>query len=260
MKKLFILICGLVSIFSLYGCTNAKLFDVSLKQGLFYGQSTNNHDCEIYIDFSEIDIMQYVKINNNKIKDLSTADTKYYTPYYVTIIFSVGIENYIIDFSEMVELNYNTTDTYKIRKINGERYGKHIDLSEFTMQLIDNDNDRIVDELSVNYVLNGKEDNVKVKYVSEKNGEYQAHYKFQYECTLTYDENISFGYKHDNLFLAGKQLVYNIRKIDGYTVAMYVNNELYKEMNSDEVETVMPFRYTTSYKNVSIEFKLVKNN
>lgn len=260
MKKLVSLLFSLLLVFPLIGCVEPKQFEISLKEGLFYGVSSNNTDNEIFLEFSEIGRMEYVKTNNNKVKDLSTIDTKFYTPYHVTIIITEGNENYIIDYSEMVALNNSTTDTYKISKINGDMYNKKIDFTDFKMQLIDNDNDNIVDELKIEYNLNGEDDCAIVKFISDKQHDEVAHYGFQYECVLSYDENIYFDWKSDELFFAGKQLLYNIDKVDGYIIAMYVNNELYMEIDSDEVDTVMQFRYTTTYKNINIEFRLLEKN
>lgn len=92
----------------------------------------------------------------------------------------------------MVALNANTTDTYKLSNIKDDMFGRKFDLSNVNIKLIDNDSDKVADELTMDYKLNGKSDHANLKFISEGEGNYHPHYMFQYECQLTYDENVEF--------------------------------------------------------------------
>lgn len=261
MKKVLLISFLFVIILGLTSCAliQPKVFECSLRDGLFQGTAKNNEELTINIEFDEIDIMRYVKTSFCKIKDLSTIDTKYYTPYLVNFVLSEGNVNYVAKFSEFVAENGNTTDTYKINKIKGDKFGRNLDLSDVTMKIIDNDNDKIVDEIELEYKLNGNVDVANLKFVlGEKIDDH--HYKFEYECILKYDENIVFSYIPDNIFLGGEEIVYNIEKIEGYKVIMYVNGEPYTEIDSTTVRFVLQFRYVTGYRDVNIEFKSVAVN
>ncbi len=256
MKKISLISLLFTIVFCLIGCTEPKQFECSLKDGLFQGKSSNS-ELTISVEFSEITRMEYVKRKANIVKDLSTIDTKFYTPYYVNFILSEGNENYVIEFSQMVAQSRNTTDTYKLSNIKDDAFGRKLDLTSVKIQLIDNDCDKVVDELKIDYKLNGELNQANLKFISDGEDNYD-HHTFQYECRLTYDEKIKFDYKVDDLFYAGEMLIYNINKVHGYKVVMYVDNEPYAEIASDGIE-VMQFRYVTGYRDVSIEFKLVEN-
>lgn len=262
MKKLSLISFLFAIVLGLTSCviSEPKQFESSLRVGLFQGTPKDNEELTINIEFTEMDTMEFMKKDFYKIKDLSTIDTKFYTSYYVNFVLSEGNENYVVKFSEFVAKNNNTTDTYKIKKVNGDTFGRNLDLSHVTMKLMDMDNDKIVDELELEYKLNGKTDTANLKFISEgKMNDYDYHHRFEYECSLSYDENINFSYKFDSVFLAGKEIFYNIEKIKGYKVRMYVNGELYTEIDSTGV-TVLQFRYVTGYRDVNIEFKSVVVN
>ncbi len=55
-----------------------------------------------------------------------------------------------------------------------------------------------------------------------------------------------------------EKLVYNIYKVEGYKIVIYVDNEPYTEIVPGSVE-VIHFRYVTGYRDVGIELKLVED-
>lgn len=171
MKKISLIGLLFIISFCLTGCVEPKQFECSLKEGLFQGNS-NDSKLTISAEFSEIDIGEYVKTNENKVKDLSTIDTKFYTPYHVNIVFSEENENYAVEFSKMVALDANTADTYKLSNIKDDMFGCKFDLSNVSIQLIDNDSDKVADELKMDYKLNGKSDHTNLKLISEGEGNY----------------------------------------------------------------------------------------
>ena len=242
----------------LVGCTGQKQFEISLKEGLFQGKSNDNAELTVSVELTEMDRAEYIKTNKNKLKDLSTIDTKFYTAYHINLVFSEGNENYVTEFSEAVAQNRYTTNTYKLKNIEGDAFDREFDLSDVTLQPIDTDGDKTIDELKIHYNLNGVEDSADLKFVAEGTESPVPHHNFQYYCNLTFDENIKFDVKDGDEFWAGTELRYYIYHIEGYTVVMYVDGKPYAEIDSSGIE-VMRFAYVTGYRNVSIEFQAVKN-
>lgn len=252
------LICLLAVIAScLVGCAGQKQFEISLKEGLFQGTSDLDPELTVSVEFSQMDQAEYVKTHQNKVKDLSTIDTKFYQPYHINLVLSEGNENYVVEFSEAVAQNTRTTDTYRLNHIKGDQFGRQLDLSDVTLQLIDHDGDTAADELKINYKLNGTSDSADLKFIMEGAESSVPHHHFQYHCNLTFDENIAFDAKADDIFCAGTQLTYSVYKIEGYKIVMYVNGAPYTEIDSSGVE-VMRFGYVTGYRDVSIEFQAMQ--
>lgn len=257
MKK-FIGICLILAMgLWLIGCAEQLQFDVSLRAGLFQGVADLDPEWTINAELSEMDIGQYVKVHENKIKDLSTIDTKFYKPYHIELVFSKGNENYVVKFAAAVAQNARTTDTYKLQNIDGDRFYRELNLSDVLLRPIDNDGDNVVDEFRIDYTLNGKADGADLKFVSEGEDGPVAHHNFQYDCSLSFDDNIMFDLKAEDRFSAGTQLFYYIYKVEGYKVVMYVNGEMYAEIDPSG-ENIMRFEYVTGYRDVSIEFRSVK--
>ena len=253
------LVCILFAIAScLVGCAGQKQFEISLKEGLFQGISNLNSELTIGVELSEMDRVEYIKTHENKVKDLSTIDTKFYTAYHINLVLSEGNENYVVEFSEAVAQDIYTTDTYKLENIGDDTSNRKLDLSDVALQLIDNDNDRATDELKIHYKRNGTSDSADLKFIAEGAESPIPHHKFQYHCNLTYDENIKFEAKDGDAFWAGTELHYSIYKIEGYKIIMYVNGEPYAEIDPSGIE-VMRFGYVTGYRDVSIEFQAIKN-
>ncbi len=242
----------------LVGCAGQRQFEISLKEGLFQGTSHLDPELTVSVEFSEMDRMEYVKTHQNKIKDLSTIDTKFYTPYHIELVLSEGNENYVVEFSEAVAQNVYTTDVYQLRNIEGDCFGRQLDLSAVTLQLIDNDSDKAVDELKIDYTLNGTADSADLKWVAEGAEGPVPHHHFEYHCNLSFDEIIQFDGKADDTFWAGTELQYSIYPIEGYKVVMYVNGEPYTEIDPSGI-AVMRFGYVTGYSDVSIQFHAMKN-
>lgn len=166
MKKISLISLFFILVVCMTGCAEPKQFECSLQEGRFQGKSTNS-ELAISVEFLEISIMEYVKTNTNKVKDLSTIDTKFYTPYRVNFVLSEGNENYVVEFSEMVAQNNDTTDTYKLSDIKGDAFERKLDLSDVEIQLIDNDSDKVVDELKIDYKRNGKSDQANLKFIPD---------------------------------------------------------------------------------------------
>ncbi len=258
MKKISF-VCILFAIAScLVGCTGQKQFEISLKTGLFQGISDLNSELTVSVELSEMDRVEYIKTHNNKVKDLSTIDTKFYTAYHINLILSEENENFVVEFSEAVAQDSDTTDTYKLKNIEGDQFNRKLDLSDVTLQLIDHDNDKVTDELKINYKFNGTADSADLKFISEGTESPDPHHNFQYHCNLTFDENIKFEAKDNDEFWAGTELHYSIYKIEGYKIIMYVDGEPYTEIDPSGIE-VMRFRYVTGYRDVSIEFQAVES-
>lgn len=258
MKKVSV-VCILFAFAScLVGCTGQKQFEISLREGLFQGTSNLDSALTVSVEFSEMDRGEYIKTHENKVKDLSTIDTKFYTAYHINLVLSEGNENYVVEFSEAVAQNIATTDTYKLKGVAGDKFGRKIDLSDVTLQLIDNDNDKAVDKLKINYKFQGTADSADLKFVAEGTESPIPHHKFQYQCNLTFDENIEFETKDGDAFWAGSELHYSIYKIEGYKVIMYVDGVPYTEVDASGTE-VLRFGYVTGYQDVSIDFQAVKN-
>lgn len=258
MKKLSI-VCLLFAIAPcLASCAGQKQFEISLKEGLFQGVSDLDSGVTVSVELSEMDRVEYVKTNQNKVKDLSTTDTKFYTAYHLNLVLSEGNENYVVEFSEAVAQNIYTTDTYKLKNVGDDKFSRNLDLSDVTLQLIDNDGDKAADELKIGYKRNGAADGADLKFIAEGTESPVPHHKFQYRCNLTFDENIIFEAEPENAFWAGTELNYYICKTEGYKIMMYVDGEPYTEIDSSGIE-VMRFKYVTGYRDVGVEFHTVKN-
>ena len=258
MRKIFI-ICLLFAIgICFVGCAEPKQFEISLKEGLFQGISDFDSELTVSVELSEMDQVEYIKTHKNKVKDLSTIDTKFYKAYHINFVLSEGNENYVVEFSEAVAQDIDTTDTYKLKGIGGDMFDRKLDLSDVTLQPIDNDGDKTTDELKIDYKLNGAPDSADLKFISEGTESPNPHHNFQYHCNLTFDENIKFEAKDDDAFWAGTELHYSIYKIEGYKIVMYVDEKPYTEIDPSGIE-VMRFGYVTGYRDVSIEFQAVKN-
>ena len=252
-------VCILFAIaFCLVGCTGQKQFEISLKEGLFQGVSNLNSELTVSVELSEMDRVEYIKTHENKVKDLSTIDTKFYKAYHINLVLSEGNENYVVEFSEAVAQDIDTTDTYKLKNIGDDKFNRKLDLSNVTLQLIDIDNDKATDELKISYKLNGTADSADLEFISEGTESPNPHHKFQYHCNLTFDENIKFEAKNGDTFWAGTELHYSIYQIKGHKIIMYVDEKPYTEIDPSGIE-VLRFGYVTGYKDVSIEFQAVKN-
>lgn len=260
MKKIILVILMLFVTVYVFGCKflEPKLFDISLKEGLFQGVSSKNTDLTISIELTEMDTMEFVKSKYYKVKDLSTIDTKFYEAYCMNIVISEGNYNYVIKYSRLIHLNNKTTDTYKVKDIEGDKFGRKFDISDITLRLIDVNDDKIVDAFEMNYKLNGEDDTSEVSFIDEgiKN-DYDYHHRFVYKCDVIFDEGLELTSEKEDTFLAGKELFFNIKKVEGHKIAMYINDELYLEIDSDNA-LVVQFRYVTGYRDVKIEFKLIK--
>ncbi len=258
MRKISFVFISFAVASCLVGCTGHKQFEISLKEGLFQGVSNLNSELTVSVELSEMDQVEYIKTHNNKVKDLSTIDTKFYTAYHINLVLSAGNENYVVEFSEAVAQNIDTTDTYKLKDIGDDTFHRKLDLSDVTLQLIDNDNDQATDELKIKYKFNGTADSADLKFISEGTESPNPHHNFQYHCNLTFDENIKFEAKDDAAFWAGTELHYSIYKIEGYKIVMYVDGKPYTEIEPSGIEVVR-FGYVTGYRDVGIEFQAVKN-
>ncbi len=239
------------------GCTGQQRFEISLQEGLFQGTSASDPGLTFSVEFSEMNHSEYVKKSKNKIKDLSTIDTKFYTAYNLNLVVSEGNENYVVVFAEAAAQNFRTTDTYRLKNITGDGFGRKLNLSDVELQLIDSDGDRTAEELKISYKLNGAEGSANLAFVSQAEQGPVAHHHFQYNCRLTSDENIQFEIKADDCFYAGTELTYYVVKNEGYKVIMYVNGEPYTEIDPSKTE-VMRFGYVTGYRDVDIDFKSVQ--
>lgn len=260
MKKIIVNVLFLILSFCLVGCVadEQKQFDSSLKVGLFQGISENNPELTICLEFTEMDTMEYVKRDFYKVKDLSTIDTKFFSTYWVNFIISTKNENYVVKFSEMISQNSETTDTYKFKGVQGDAFGRKLNLTDVNVKLIDIDDDKIVDEFELTYKLNDQFDTAKLKFISEGEfNDFDSHHRFKYEMDIYSDERITFSNDIEKTFIGGKQLIFNINKIDGFKVSMYVNEKLYEEKEFND-RSVLQFKYVTGYKKITIEFKLVK--
>lgn len=240
-------------------CAKPKQFEISLRDGLFQGTGNHNSGLTISAEFSEMDRMEYIKTTTNKVKDLSTIDTKFYTPYHINFVLSEGNENYVLDFGELVAQNSYTTDTYELKNIKGDAFNRALDIADIKLQLIDNDGNKGADELKIDYKLNGTADSAILKFISAGTESAVPHHNFEYNCRLTFDENIKFEIKENDLFYAGTVLNYSIYTVEGYKVIMYVNNEPYTEIEPSGIE-VMNFKYVTGYGDVNINFRSVKTD
>ncbi len=242
----------------LVGCADQRQFEISLKEGLFQGISNLDSELTVSVELSEMDRVEYIKTNKNKVKDLSTIDTKFYTAYHINLVLSEGNENHVVEFSEAVAQDASTTDTYKLKGIGEDTADFKLDFSDVTLQPIDTDGDRAADELMINYTLNGTSDSADLKLIATGEESPVPHHKFQYHCNLTFDENIQFEAKDDDAFWAGTELQYSIYTMEGYKIVMSVEGEPYSEIDPSEVEVVR-FGYVTGYRDVSIAFQAVKN-
>ncbi len=238
------------------GCVAPRQFEISLKEGLFQGTSDRNPALTVSVEFSEMDRAEYVKTHENKVKDLSTTDTKFYTPYHVDLVISEGNENYVLKFAELAARNVVTTDTYRVKNLQGDAFLRALDLSDVTLKLADHDGDKTVDELTMDFLKNGEADRVILKFISAGGETSYEHRNFRYNCRLTCDAAIKFSEKAGDTFWAGSELSYEIGTIEGYKVVMYVNGEPYTEI--DPIAEVMRFRYVTGYRDVDIDFRAVK--
>lgn len=241
----------------LTGCGSPRQFEISLKDGLFQGTASRDPAWTVSVELSEMDRVEYIKTNKNKVKDLSTIDTKFYTAYHIDLVLSEGNENYVVEFSEAVAQDHDTTDTYALKDIGGDGYDRKFDLSDVTLQLIDHDGDRAADELKINYKLGGASDSADLKWIAVGAESPIPHHNFLYQCNLTFDENIQFDLKSDDTFAAGTELFYYVYQLDGYKVIMDVNGEPYAELASSE-NKLLRFGYVTGYRDVSIRFRAVK--
>lgn len=248
MKKIFNIFLLLILSLSLTGCFEQKQFSIALQPALFQGVSTINSNLKINLEFSNISTMEYVKTNQNKIKDLSTVSAE----YHVNLVLSKENHNYIIEFEHAESINYNKINSYELYR---KRYDP-LKITKMLFKLIDNDSDAIVDEFEVSYQLDGIKDIANLKLIS-KSSRGNTHGNYYYNCHLTYDENIVFLDEPKETFLAGTKLNYRISKIEGYKVVMYVNDELYEE-KIPSLMTYMDFNYVPGYSDVNIEFKAVK--
>lgn len=239
------------------GCTQPKQFAISLKAGLFQGSSELDPELTISAEFSEMDRAEYVKTNENKVKDLSTIDTKFYTAYHLELVFSEGNENYVMTFSQAAAQTLITTDTYALRNLTGDRFDRKSDLSDVALQLVDHDGDRTADELRLDYTRNGASDSAVLKFVAAGTEGPIPHHHFQYQCNLTFDENIRFKAKADDAFWAATSLNYSVYAIEGYRVVMDVNGEPYTEIDPSGLD-VLRFEYITGYRDVDIRFRAVE--
>ena len=95
MRKLSFVCIFFAIVSCLAGCTGQKQFEISLTEGLFQGVSDLDPALTVSVEFSEMDRAEYVKTHNNKVKDLSTIDTKFYTAYHIDLVLSEGNENYV---------------------------------------------------------------------------------------------------------------------------------------------------------------------
>lgn len=260
MKKLSLLIgLTMLSLLGLIGCTyEQKPFDYAIQPGLFQGHSENNPDWEIHIEFYEIVMMQYVKTTNYKLKDLSTLDKHTPDTYHVKLLFSKGNENASIVFTDVYAANSVTTDTYKIRTILYTGLPELSDLDDVTFKLIDNNGDKVTDELELHFFLNGKQDSAKLTLVAKTEGHASYGSNFEYECTLSCDEKITFTTQSENKFYAGSKLFYSFAELTGYKIEMYVNGEFYSEATAGSYQ--LQCSYVTGYRDVNIEFKAVAVN
>ncbi len=254
MKKIFNIFLLLILSLSLTGCFKQKQFSIALQPALFQGTSTINPNLKINLEFSNISTMEYVKTNQNKIKDLSTVSNgdKTYEAYHINLVLSEGNNNYVIEFDQAESINYSKINYYKL-------YNKRFDplkITNMLFKLIDNDGDAIVDEFEVSYQLDGIKDTANLKLIS-KSSRGNSHGNYYFNCHLTYDENIVFEYEPKETFLAGTTLNYRISKIEGYKFVMYVNDKLYKEVMPTKMP-FMDFNYVPGYNDVNIEFKAVK--
>lgn len=252
MKKLSLLCILFLMGLCLTGCVGPKQFEVSLKAGLFQGVSQTG--LAVSLEFSQMDQTEYVKRHTNKVKDLSTTDTKFYIPYHVNLVLSEGSENYVVEFSNLSAQSLFTTDTYVMQKIQGDRFDRELDLSGVTLQLIDADGDKTADALKMAFTHNGISDTADLEFLSEGE-EGEAHNHFRYECHLTCDERIRFDTETaGGSFWAGTELRYSIIAEDGYKVTMYVDGAPYTEVLPDGLD-VMRFAYVTGYRDVDIQFR-----
>ena len=258
MKKISF-VCTLFALTTcLAGCTGQRQFEISLREGLFQGRSDLNSELTVSLELSEMDRVEYIKTHQNKVKDLSTIDTKFYTAYHINLVLREGNENYVVEFSEAVAQNAHTTDTYRLKDIGGDPFDRNSKFSDVTLQPIDNDGDSTADEWKINYTRNGTADSADLKFVGTGTESPVPHHRFQYHCNLTFDENIKFETKDGDAFWAGTQLHYSVYTIEGYKIVMLVNGKPYTEIDPSGLE-IMRFGYVTGYSDVSIEFQAIKN-
>ncbi len=249
MKKAFLclpLALGLM----LTGCAAPKQFEISLKEGLFQGTAEHDPGLTISVEFAEMDRGQYIKTKEDCVKDLSTIDTKFFTPYHVNLVFSEGNGNDLAAFTELVAKDARTTDTYKMKNPKSE-----LGLSDVTLQLIDRDGDRTADELKIGYRLGGEADSATLAFLSAGTESPVPHHRFQYNCRVTADENIRFTVETEDTFMAATELIYYIDTPEGYKVVMYVDGEPYQEAEKGNGD--LRFGYMTGYRDVDIAFRAV---
>lgn len=258
MKKIFaiLLLCALG--LGVCGCAGSERFDVALRNGLFRGETDGG--LTVCIEFSEMDRGEYVKGTGDRIKDLSTTDTKFFTAYHINLIVSEGSENYVMEVAKAAAKVFSQ-DTYRL-SVGSERFGRQTELSDVECTPVDLDEDGVADELEVRFRRNGSEETAKLAFVSEGEEGGIPHRRFRYECKLTCDERIRFrdeetGTETGSLFWAGTELTFDVLTPEGCKVTMFVDGEAYAEIAPDGLE-VMRFGYITGYRDVEIEFRSEK--
>jgi len=260
-KTLFILFqIMIVFILSMFisGCNlnEPKAFDIALKEGVYSNKLDNNY--EIYIEFNEISIMEYVKNKSgNCMKDLFTKDEKFYTPYSVQIIISNGITNSTVLFDKMIALDYQTTSTYKLSNILASNT---INIKNFELKLIDDDLDSSAERLEIcidSDIIKG----IYTLCYNEKSSLDKMSDKAIIKISLLLDDNITIinqEYEKESFIRAGSKLTYYLLATDkACEVVMYVNNELYKKASiaSFNGKACYKIEYLTGYKDLEISIK-----
>lgn len=179
MKKTSSLIILLLMFLLIASCQSPIVFDIALKNGRYIGE---NESMKVTTTFKEIDIMQYVKQNNNVLKDQTTINEKFYKPFRVELKIEKDSKTYKIDLSKPGEQKIN--NNYKIYCSDK----MELNLEYINLKLIDRNSDTIAEE--INCDLKFLDETITLSlYNNDEKHQFNIHNPFNLDFTTSISED-----------------------------------------------------------------------